>query len=47
MKIGSQATIIVGPAFGARHWPQVVHSKLYDPEFGHHFRCTEPKREEA
>lgn len=37
-KIGSQAMIIASPALGARHRDGIVHSKLYDPAFGHRFR---------
>ncbi|QQO57992.1 MAG: precorrin-4 C(11)-methyltransferase [Thiohalocapsa sp. PB-PSB1] len=36
--IGAQAMIIASPALGARHWPRVTPSKLYDPAFGHRFR---------
>ena len=31
--ITSQAMIIVSPALGARHWPDIKRSKLYDPKF--------------
>lgn len=37
-KIASQAMIIASPALGARLWPEVARSKLYDPAFGHRFR---------
>ena len=37
-KIASQAMIIASPALGARHWPDIARSKLYDPGFGHRFR---------
>lgn len=37
-KVGSQAMIIASPALGARHWKDIAHSKLYDPEFSHRFR---------
>lgn len=37
-KIGSQAMIIASPTLGARHREGIVHSKLYDPAFGHRFR---------
>jgi precorrin-4/cobalt-precorrin-4 C11-methyltransferase len=37
-KIASQAMIIASPALGARLWPEIAHSKLYDPAFGHRFR---------
>ncbi|MEF8723122.1 MAG: precorrin-4 C(11)-methyltransferase [Candidatus Accumulibacter phosphatis] len=37
-KISSQAMIIASPALGARHWPQLKKSKLYDATFTHRFR---------
>jgi precorrin-4/cobalt-precorrin-4 C11-methyltransferase len=37
-KINSQAMIIASPAMGARHWPEIQHSKLYDAGFSHRFR---------
>lgn len=37
-RIASQAMIIVSPALGARHWPDIRHSKLYDAGFSHRFR---------
>ena len=37
-KINSQAMIIISPALGARHWPQLKKSKLYDKTFSHRFR---------
>jgi precorrin-4/cobalt-precorrin-4 C11-methyltransferase len=37
-KIASQAMIIASPALGARLWPEIARSKLYDPAFGHRFR---------
>lgn len=36
--INSQAMIIVSPALGARHWPELKKSKLYDATFTHRFR---------
>ncbi len=36
--IKSQAMIIVGPTLGARHWPSLQKSKLYDAGFSHRFR---------
>ena len=36
--IVSQAMIIASPPLGARHWPDLVTSKLYDPGFTHRFR---------
>ena len=37
-KINSQAMIIVSPALGARQWPELKKSKLYDAGFSHRFR---------
>ena len=37
-KIVSQAMIIVSPALGARTWPTLKKSKLYDAAFTHRFR---------
>ncbi len=37
-KITSQAMIIVSPTLGARHWPELTKSKLYDDSFSHRFR---------
>lgn len=37
-KIASQAMILASPATGARHWPELARSKLYDPAFSHRFR---------
>ncbi|RMH52147.1 MAG: precorrin-4 C(11)-methyltransferase [Zetaproteobacteria bacterium] len=37
-KIASQAMIVVGPTLGARRWPELKRSKLYDPGFTHRFR---------
>jgi precorrin-4/cobalt-precorrin-4 C11-methyltransferase len=36
--IVSQAMILASPTLGARHWPELVKSKLYDPSFTHRFR---------
>ncbi len=36
--ITSQAMIIVSPTLGARQWPELKRSKLYDAEFSHRFR---------
>lgn len=36
--IVSQAMILASPTLGARHWPDLVTSKLYDPGFTHRFR---------
>ncbi len=37
-KIASQAMIIVSPTLGARQWPELKKSKLYDAAFTHRFR---------
>lgn len=37
-KITSQAMIIASPTIGARQWPTLKKSKLYDAEFTHRFR---------
>jgi len=37
-KINAQAMIIISPTLGARHWPQLKKSKLYDKTFSHRFR---------
>ena len=37
-KINSQAMIIASPTLGARYWPEISHSKLYDAGFTHRFR---------
>lgn len=36
--IVSQAMVIASPTLGARHWPELARSKLYDPRFTHRFR---------
>lgn len=42
-KVTSQAMIIVSPTLGARQWPELKKSKLYDAEFTHRFRrSTKP-----
>lgn len=47
--IRSQAMILASPALGARTWPDIAHSKLYDPTFSHRFRravaVQEPQHE--
>jgi precorrin-4/cobalt-precorrin-4 C11-methyltransferase len=30
--------VIASPTLGARHWPELTRSKLYDPAFTHRFR---------
>ncbi|WP_119153692.1 precorrin-4 C(11)-methyltransferase [Caldimonas tepidiphila] len=37
-KVVSQSMIIASPALGARHWPELKKSKLYDAAFTHRFR---------
>lgn len=37
-KVGSQAMIVASPALGAAEWPDLIRSKLYDPNFTHRFR---------
>lgn len=37
-KIAAQAMIIASPALGARLWPELKRSKLYDASFTHRFR---------
>jgi precorrin-4/cobalt-precorrin-4 C11-methyltransferase len=37
-KINSQAMIIASPTIGARQWPELKKSKLYDADFSHRFR---------
>lgn len=36
--IVSQAMVIASPTLGARHWPTLAKSKLYDASFTHRFR---------
>ncbi len=36
--IVSQAMVIASPTLGARHWPELSKSKLYDASFTHRFR---------
>jgi len=44
-KINSQAMIIASPTIGARQWPELKKSKLYDKEFSHRFRKAKNKQE--
>jgi len=37
-QINSQAMIVISPALGAREWPRLIRSKLYDPRFSHRYR---------
>jgi precorrin-4/cobalt-precorrin-4 C11-methyltransferase len=47
-RITSQAMIIASPALGARHWPAIKKSKLYEHAFSHRFRRgTKPPAEEG
>lgn len=43
--ITSQAMIILSPTLGARKWPELKKSKLYDAEFSHRFRKASNKDE--
>ena len=36
--IVSQAMVIASPTLGARQWPELTRSRLYDPGFTHRFR---------
>ena len=36
--IVSQAMVIASPTLGARHWPELTKSRLYDAAFTHRFR---------
>ncbi len=36
--VNAQAMIIISPALGARNWPSIKKSKLYDAGFSHRFR---------
>ncbi len=44
-KINSQAMIIVSPTIGARQWPTLKKSRLYDKDFSHRFRKAQKKQE--
>lgn len=47
-RVTSQAMIIISPALGARHRPQLQKSKLYDASFSHRFRRgTQPTPEQC
>ncbi|MEW6678751.1 MAG: precorrin-4 C(11)-methyltransferase [Pseudomonadota bacterium] len=37
-RVNSQAMIIASPTLGARYWPELKKSKLYDAAFTHRFR---------
>jgi len=43
-KINSQAMIIASPTTGARQWPELKKSKLYDKNFSHRFRKAQKKQ---
>ncbi len=40
-KVASQAMVIVSPTLGARNWPELKKSKLYDAVFTHRYRKAE------
>ena len=40
--VNSQAMIVVSPTLGARYWPTLAKSKLYDAGFSHRFRRGNP-----
>jgi precorrin-4/cobalt-precorrin-4 C11-methyltransferase len=42
-KITRQAMIMVSPTLGARHWPALKKSKLYDASFTHRYRRGIPQ----
>jgi precorrin-4/cobalt-precorrin-4 C11-methyltransferase len=43
-RIHDQAMVIVSPTLGARYWPVLQRSRLYDPSFTHRFRrASEPE----
>ena len=44
-RIVSQAMIIASPTLGARHWPTLAKSKLYDASFTHRFRRASVPKE--
>lgn len=46
-KITSQAMIIASPALGARYWPELKKSKLYDAAFTHRFRRGDKTKREV
>lgn len=43
--INSQAMIIASPALGARYWPEIKKSRLYDAQFSHRFRKASKTQE--
>ncbi|BCG65684.1 MAG: precorrin-4/cobalt-precorrin-4 C11-methyltransferase [Methyloprofundus sp.] len=43
--INAQAMIIASPAIGARQWPELKKSKLYDAQFSHRFRKATKNQE--
>ena len=45
-KIVSQAMIVASPTLGARQWPTLAKSKLYDARFTHRFRRASAPAEE-
>jgi len=45
--IVSQAMVIASPTLGARQWPDLARSKLYDPSFTHRYRRASAPTESA
>lgn len=43
--IVSQAMVIASPTLGARHWPELTKSKLYDASFTHRFRRASTRKD--
>ena len=43
----SQAMVIASPTLGARQWPDLARSKLYDPTFTHRYRRASVPTESA
>lgn len=43
--INAQAMIIASPTLGARNWPELKKSKLYDAQFSHRFRKANKTQE--
>ncbi len=43
----SQAMVIASPTLGARQWPELARSKLYDPRFTHRYRRASVPTESA
>jgi precorrin-4/cobalt-precorrin-4 C11-methyltransferase len=45
-KVNSQAMIIASPTIGARQWPKLKKSKLYNKDFTHRFRNATQKKQD-